>query len=60
MRKRAGLDNTAERNDGNFGCTAADVDDHVGGWLMDGEIDANRSSHGLFDENHLLSAGVQG
>ena len=33
----------------------ADIDDHVRRWLVDGQIDANRRCHCLFNEDDLLS-----
>ena len=50
-------DDPAERDDGDLGRAAADVDDHVPGRLGDGEAGADRGGHRLLDEVGLARAG---
>src|SRR5205814_4565597 len=47
-------------NDGDFGGAAADIDDHAGGGLGDGETRADRGGHGLFDQVDAACAGALG
>ena len=53
-------DDAAERDDGDLGRAAADVDDHVAGRLGDGQPGADRGGHGLLDEVRLARAGREG
>ena len=50
-------DDPAERDHGDLGRTAADVDDHVPGRLGDGQPCADRGGHRLLDEVRLPGAG---
>ena len=50
-------DDPAERDDGDLGRAAADVDDHVPGRLGDGEPGADRGGHRLLDQVRLARAG---
>ena len=52
-------DDAAERDDGDLGRAAADVDDHVPGRLGDGKARADRSGHRLFDQVRLARAGAK-
>ncbi len=53
-------DDAVERNDGDLGRAAADVDDHVGRGFVDGETDAERGGERFGDGVHLARAGVGG
>ena len=50
-------DDAAERDHGDLGGAAADVDDHVPGGLADGQPGADRGSHRLLDQVGLPGAG---
>ena len=50
-------DDPAERDDGDLGRAAADVDDHVPGRLGDGQPGADRGGHRLLDQVRLARAG---
>ena len=50
-------DDAAERDDGDLGRAAADVDDHVPGRLGDGQAGADRGRHRLLDQVGLARAG---
>ena len=52
-------DDPAERDDGDLGRAAADVDDHVPGRLGDGQPGADRGGHRLLDQVRLARAGVE-
>ena len=52
-----GDDDAAERDDGDLGRAAADVDDHVPGRLGDGKPGADRGGHRLLDQVGLARAG---
>src|SRR5689334_4695550 len=53
-------DDAAEGDDGDLGCAAADVDDHVPSRLADREAGADRSRHRLLDQVGLPRAGAEG
>ena len=50
-------DDAAERDDGDLGRAAADVDDHVPGRLGDRQPGADRGGHRLLDQVRLARAG---
>ncbi|EGJ77410.1 putative cell shape-determining protein MreB [Streptomyces sp. Tu6071] len=51
-------DDAAERDDGDLGGAAADVDDHVAGRLVHREPGADRRGHRLLDDVHLPRPGL--
>ena len=53
-------DDAGERDDGDLGGAAADVDDHVAGRLGDRQARADGRGHGLFDQVDLAGAGGLG
>ena len=54
-------DDAAERDHGDLGGAAADVDDHVARRLVDRQVGADRRGHRLLDDVHRLAgAGVLG
>jgi hypothetical protein len=55
----AAEDDTCEGNKGDFGCSAADVDDHVAGGLLNGEPDADSRGHRFFNEINFARPGVR-
>ncbi len=56
----AGVDDAGERDDGDVGGAAADVDDHVAAGLGDGEAGADGGDHRLLDEMDLGGFGAVG
>jgi hypothetical protein len=52
-------DDAGERDHGDLGGAAADVDDHVAAGLGDRQAGADRRGHRLLDEEHLAGAGGQ-
>ena len=54
------VDDAAQRDDGDVGGAAADVDDHVAGRLGDGQAGADRGGHGLLDEINFAGARAVG
>ena len=54
------LDDAAERDDGNLGCSASDVHHHASFRLLDFEPDSEGCSHRFVDEENVTSAGVLG
>src|SRR5581483_10380023 len=55
---RLGVDDAAERDDRDFGRTAADVEDHRAARLGDRDAGAHRGGDRLFDHVDLARAGV--
>src|SRR5262249_49854706 len=53
-------DDAAERDDGDLGGAAPDVDDHVPGRLGDWQAGADRGGHRLLDQVGLAGAGAEG
>ena len=53
-----GNDDTAHGDNGDLGGTAADVNDHGTGGLLDGQVGADGGGHGLLDQISLTSAGL--
>ena len=53
-------DDAVERDDGDVGRAAADVDDHVPGRLGDGQVRPDRRRHRLLDEIDLGRLGPHG
>ena len=51
-------DNTAHGDNGDFGGAATDIDDHGAGGLLDGQVGADGSRHGLLDQIGLASTGL--
>src|SRR5439155_8562897 len=51
--ERLERDNASERDHGDLGRAAADVDDHVAHRLVDGKAGADRGGHRLFEEVRL-------
>ncbi len=56
----ARVDDTGERDDGDVGGAAADVDDHVSAGFGDGETGADGGDHGLLNEVNLGGLGAVG
>ena len=54
------VDDAGERDDGDLGGAAADVDDHVAGGLGDGQPGADGRRHRLLDQVDLARAGALG
>ena len=54
------VDDAGERDDGDLGRAAADVDDHVAARLGDGQARADGRRHGLLDQVDLARAGALG
>src|SRR5712691_11279103 len=52
-------DDPAQRDDGDLGGAAADVDDHVPGRLRDGQPGPDRGRHRLLDQVGLARAGAE-
>jgi hypothetical protein len=48
----------AEGDDGDIGRAAADVDNHVAGWLGNRQPGADRRGHGLLHEMHFAGLGA--
>ena len=57
---RLAVDDARERDDGDVGGAAADVDDHVAGRLGDRHAGADRRRHRLLDQVHLAGLGAVG
>src|SRR5579871_104652 len=56
----ARVDDAGERDDGDVGGAAADVDDHIAAGLGDGKTGADGGDHGLLDEVDLGGLGAVG
>ncbi len=56
----AAKNDAAERDDGDLGGAAADVDDHVAGRFLHGQADADRRGHRFLHEIDVARAGVDG
>ena len=56
---RLGVDDAGERDDGDVGRAAADVDDHVPGRLGDRRPDADGGRHRLLDDEDLAGARLE-
>src|SRR5690606_14014125 len=54
------IDDAAQRNHGDFGRAAADIDDHRTGGFGDGQSGADRGSHGFFNQFDTARAGAFG
>ena len=57
---RRGIDDAVQRNDGNLGRAAPDVEHHRAPSLVHRHARANGSSHRFVDQEHLASAGALG
>ena len=56
----ARVDDAGERDDGDIGGAAADVDDHVAAGFGDGQACADGGDHGLLDEMNFGGLGAVG
>ncbi|MNE27567.1 hypothetical protein D3C80_1209830 [compost metagenome] len=56
---RTRIDDARQRQDGDLGRAAADVDDHRAGRLVDRQAGADRGGHGLVDQADAAGRGVQ-
>ena len=57
---RLAVDDAGQRDDGDVGGAAADVDDHAAGRLGDRQAGADRRGHRLFDQVHFAGLGAVG
>jgi hypothetical protein len=57
---RLAVDDAGERDHGDVGGAAADVDDHVAGCLGDREARSDRRGHGFFNQVHFTRLGAVG
>ena len=57
---RLAVDDAGERDDGDVGRAAADVDDHVAGRLGDRHAGADRRRHRFLDQVHFAGLGAVG
>src|SRR5580700_6168668 len=55
-----GVDDATQRDDGDVGGAAADVNHHIAAGLGDGQSRADGRDHGLFDEMHFAGFGAIG
>ena len=56
--ERLGYDDASQGQHGHVGRTAANIDDHIADWVIDGQIHAKSGCRCCFDEKGFLSASL--